>query len=73
MKAQPIDYEILEDGRCSYCGGCAEWVPINDWDGYSTCVACDSYNEDVEMGLIEENPTCTVLFGHGNDNLNVYF
>lgn len=74
MKAQPIDYEILEDGKCSYCGRDAEWIELNDYgDGCLTCRACDSYNDDVEMGLIEENPIISVLFGHGNDNLNVYF
>jgi hypothetical protein len=62
-----IDYEIV-DGICSHCGRFADWIPLegvdihgNPLDGYSICLACESDNEDSEMGIIED------------DNLNVYF
>ena len=65
-----IEYEIL-DGQCSYCGRNAEWIPIDDWSGYFTCTACDSYNADLEMSVDDDQPI--IIIPTDDDNINVYF
>jgi hypothetical protein len=44
-----IDYEITDQGECSYCGTVAEIQPLPDGgDCYSSsCIHCDDYNQGV--------------------------
>lgn len=47
-----IDYEILADGTCSYCGSEAERHEI--WTGeiaIGGCSACDEYNSELEIDI----------------------
>lgn len=45
-----IDYEILEDGTCSYCGREADMIetPDGDFVRSDACDYCDNYNEELQ-------------------------
>lgn len=47
-----INYTILDDGTCSYCGNQSELI---EWDDgtleWSRCFACDEYNEELEIDI----------------------
>lgn len=51
MFDERIDYAILPDGTCSYCG--REATLIEFPDGHLTrsdsCIPCDNYNHELEL------------------------
>jgi hypothetical protein len=48
MEVDRIDYEILEDGTCSYCGRAVGMVEMPDgtMDWHTQCPSCEAYNEE---------------------------
>jgi hypothetical protein len=46
-----IDYEILDDGTCSYCGYQTELaeMPDGELDWYPFCPNCEDYNQEQMM------------------------
>lgn len=44
-----IDYEILDDGTCSYCGKEAPMIKLPDGDVTRSdeCPACEEFNDEL--------------------------
>lgn len=56
LDSDHIDYEIREDGTCSYCGREAGWqeTPGGDLVLVDRCYFCDEFNLEAEMEAIED-------------------
>lgn len=55
-KADQIDYRILDDGTCSYCGYQTELaeMPDGELDWNEFCPHCEAYNQEEMMEAMFE-------------------